>query len=187
MCSFRRRKLGHPPRSHKLPLHGDPTCLCLSVSPSATALSDARDEVRRRIVAGDIPTDGLVVELAAGDYPLAEPLRLGPEDTGSASAPITWRAQAGKTYVFLAASCCRTSSPSPMPKFASASPRRRATTSGRSTCGPTASPTSASPSPVDWSCSSTRTDDPGTLAKTRIRQDHRPRRWRARRCAWHQG
>ncbi len=101
MCSFRRRKLGHPPRSHKLPLHGDPTCLCLSVSPSATALSDARDEVRRRIVAGDIPTDGLVVELAAGDYPLAEPLGLGPEDTGSASAPITWRAQAGKNVRLL--------------------------------------------------------------------------------------
>jgi len=74
---------------------------CLSVSPSATALSDARDEVRRRIVAGDIPTDGLVVELAAGDYPLAEPLRLGPEDAGSASAPITWRAQAGKNVRLL--------------------------------------------------------------------------------------
>ncbi len=74
---------------------------CLSVSPSATALSDARDEVRRRNVAGDIPTDGLVVELAAGDYPLAEPLRLGPEDAGSASAPITWRAQAGKNVRLL--------------------------------------------------------------------------------------
>ena len=72
----------------------------LSVTPGADALIEARDEVRRRLAAGAVPAEGLVVELAGGDYPLREALSFGPED-GRAGATVTWRARAGETVRWL--------------------------------------------------------------------------------------
>ena len=65
------------------------------VSPGPTALLDAREIVRHRIANGDIPAAGLVIELAGGDYPLTGAFGLGPEDAGSAGAPVTWQAAPG--------------------------------------------------------------------------------------------
>lgn len=57
--------------------------------PFAT-LARARDEVRALKSAS--PAAGLVVEIAAGQYPLAEPVIFGPEDSGTATCPTEYRA-----------------------------------------------------------------------------------------------
>ena len=62
--------------------------------PFAT-LERARDEVRKLKQAGPLPTGGVVVELAAGVYELARPLELTAADSGSAEAPIVYRAASG--------------------------------------------------------------------------------------------
>lgn len=41
----------------------------------------------------------VVVEVRGGTYYLDEPLVLGPEDSGTAEAPVTWRARAGEEVV----------------------------------------------------------------------------------------
>lgn len=58
--------------------------------PFAT-LARARQAVRDLRVAGRL-TGGATVALRGGVYRLTEPLRLGPEDSGTAAAPIVWRA-----------------------------------------------------------------------------------------------
>ena len=72
----------------------------LSVTPGPRALTDARDEVRRRLAAGDVPPEGIVVELDAGDYPLDAPLALGAADGG---VPVVWRARGGEAARLLGA------------------------------------------------------------------------------------
>jgi hypothetical protein len=69
----------------------------LHVSPGPTALIDTRDEVRRRLATGDLPAGGLTIELAGGDYPIGETIHFGPQDAGTSTAPVTWRARAGET------------------------------------------------------------------------------------------
>ena len=54
-------------------------------------LTRARDELRRLKAAGKLPR-GATVNLRGGVYRLSEPLRLGPEDSGTPAAPILWRA-----------------------------------------------------------------------------------------------
>ena len=54
-------------------------------------LERARDELRNIKKAGTLPAGGIVVELGGGSYPLAGPLALSAEDSGTASAPIQWR------------------------------------------------------------------------------------------------
>ena len=55
----------------------------------------ARDAVRRLRAAnwGRLPAGGVEIVFADGTYPLAEPLCLTHEDSGSDGAPITWRAE----------------------------------------------------------------------------------------------
>ena len=62
--------------------------------PFAT-LPRARDEVRKLKQAGPLPAGGVVVEVAAGTYELAQPLELTAEDAGTAEAPIVYRAADG--------------------------------------------------------------------------------------------
>jgi hypothetical protein len=62
--------------------------------PFAT-LSRARDEIRVLKQAGPLPAGGATVEVAAGVYELAEPLELTAADSGTAEAPIVYRASAG--------------------------------------------------------------------------------------------
>jgi hypothetical protein len=62
--------------------------------PFAT-LGRARDEIRKLKQAGSLPAGGVTVELAAGVYELAQPLELRAEDSGTAEAPIVYRAAAG--------------------------------------------------------------------------------------------
>ncbi|MBI2301580.1 MAG: hypothetical protein HYU66_21980, partial [Armatimonadetes bacterium] len=50
----------------------------------------AQQEVRRLLAAGQLPA-GVTVNLRAGTYELSKPLTLGPEDSGSADAPVVWR------------------------------------------------------------------------------------------------
>ena len=56
-------------------------------------LERARDEIRRIKAAGGLPAGGIVVELQEGTYELARPFELGEEDSGSAGAPIVYRAR----------------------------------------------------------------------------------------------
>jgi len=58
-------------------------------------LERARDEVRKIKTAGGLPPGGVVVELAEGTYELKRPFALGREDSGSALAPIVYRARHG--------------------------------------------------------------------------------------------
>ena len=62
--------------------------------PFAT-LERARDEIRRLKKAAALPIDGIVVELRAGMYELNKPFALTQEDSGTATAPITYRAHVG--------------------------------------------------------------------------------------------
>jgi len=64
--------------------------------PFAT-LERARDEIRQLKRDGQLPAGGIVVELAAGDYELTQPFALTEEDSGTPSAPITYRARPGET------------------------------------------------------------------------------------------
>lgn len=59
------------------------------------SLERARDEIRRLKSAGLLPADGLVVELAPGTYERDRVFELSAEDSGTAEAPITYRAAAG--------------------------------------------------------------------------------------------
>lgn len=66
--------------------------------PFAT-LAQARDAIRRLKQAGggDLPVGGVQVILVAGDYPVRETFTLGAEDSGSAVAPVVYRATPGAT------------------------------------------------------------------------------------------
>ncbi|MCP5521219.1 MAG: right-handed parallel beta-helix repeat-containing protein [Verrucomicrobiales bacterium] len=66
--------------------------------PFAT-LAQARDAIRRLKQAGggDLPVGGVQVILVAGDYPVRETFTLGAEDSGSAVAPVVYRAAPGAT------------------------------------------------------------------------------------------
>ena len=68
-----------------------------AVAPFAT-LQRAQTEVRR-IKADGLPAGGVRVLLRGGAYELTEPLALGPEDSGSAEAPIAWAAWPGERPV----------------------------------------------------------------------------------------
>lgn len=57
-------------------------------------LERARDEVRQSRVHGDV-----VIELAGGEYILERTLVLGPDDSGSPGAPVTYRAAKGAAAV----------------------------------------------------------------------------------------
>ena len=63
--------------------------------PLAT-LTGARDAIRRLKRKGALPKGGVTVEIAGGTYALSEPLALGAEDSGTAEAPVTYRAAKGQ-------------------------------------------------------------------------------------------
>ncbi len=69
-----------------------------AVPPACADLAAARDRVRA-ILTGFREGGGrprpVVVEIHDGVYELASPLVLGPEDSGSPGAPVTWRAAPG--------------------------------------------------------------------------------------------
>ncbi|HEU5080157.1 MAG TPA: hypothetical protein VFT72_13170 [Opitutaceae bacterium] len=65
--------------------------------PFAT-LERARNAVRERLARGKLRGD-LVVEVSAGRYELAAPLRLEPEDSGQPGARVIYRAAAGERVI----------------------------------------------------------------------------------------
>ncbi len=72
-------------------------------SPAAAfaTVERARDEIRTLKAGPNAPADGFVVEIAGGVYNLATSLAFGPEDSGTAKAPIIYRAAPGETPRFL--------------------------------------------------------------------------------------
>ena len=63
-------------------------------------LERARDEIRRLKKEAGLPPGGVVVELAPGTHQRRRPFELSAEDSGTASAPIVYRArQRGKAIV----------------------------------------------------------------------------------------
>lgn len=52
----------------------------------------ARDHVRALRAAGSFPSEGVVVELADGEYTMDAPLALSREDSGTEAAPVVWAA-----------------------------------------------------------------------------------------------
>lgn len=62
--------------------------------PFAT-LERARDELRRRRQRGTLPERGCRVEVRGGRYRLEQPFELTAEDSGTADARITYRAESG--------------------------------------------------------------------------------------------
>lgn len=69
----------------------------MSDGPIAT-LSRARDRVRELKKGAPTPTP-ITVDIRGGRYTLAEPLRLGPNDSGEKDAPITYAAHPGEKPV----------------------------------------------------------------------------------------
>jgi len=59
----------------------------------------ARDRIRALKKAGPLPAGGVVVLFAAGRYELAQPLALTAEDSGTADAPIEYRAARGQPAI----------------------------------------------------------------------------------------
>jgi hypothetical protein len=59
-------------------------------------LARARDEIRKIKKSGTLPAGGMVVELRGGSYELAVTLELSADDSGTATAPIEWRARCGE-------------------------------------------------------------------------------------------
>ena len=98
--------------------------------PFAT-LERARDEVRRFRQDGKMPKGGLTVWLGGGDYLRTNALALDAADSGTAKAPITWRARKGKPSACSAGGDCLASSPLPMQRAWRGCPRQPAATSGR--------------------------------------------------------
>jgi hypothetical protein len=68
--------------------------------PLAT-LTAARDRIRTLKAAGGLPEGGVTVWLSAGIYELAAPLQLTAADSGTPTAPITYRAADGATVRLL--------------------------------------------------------------------------------------
>lgn len=64
------------------------------------SLQRARDEIRRLKGRGPLPLGGVAVEIAPGHYPVRETLVLSAEDSGSAGAPIVYRAAGAERPVF---------------------------------------------------------------------------------------
>lgn len=62
--------------------------------PFAT-LERARDEIRAIKKKDGLPKGGIVVEVLGGRYQLARPVELTAEDSGTAEAPILYRARPG--------------------------------------------------------------------------------------------
>ncbi|MBU0607865.1 MAG: right-handed parallel beta-helix repeat-containing protein, partial [Armatimonadetes bacterium] len=54
------------------------------------SLAGARDAIRKLKAAGPL-TEPITVRVAKGAYPMTEPLVLGPQDSGTAAAPITYQ------------------------------------------------------------------------------------------------
>ena len=80
---------------------GDDTAAGTAQAPFATP-TRARDAVRAARVDGALPEGGVRVVIHGGTYRLAEPLTLGPEDSGTAEAPIVYAAAAGERPVLSA-------------------------------------------------------------------------------------
>ncbi len=66
--------------------------------PFAT-LERARDAVRALKASGAMPADGVEVILRGGVHPLSAPVAFGPEDSGTATAPVVYRANPGEKAV----------------------------------------------------------------------------------------
>ncbi len=79
-------------------LNGDDAGAGTADAPFRT-LERARDAIREMKADDDLPAGGVTVMIDAGRYELSRPLELGPEDAGTAEAPITWRARPGATVV----------------------------------------------------------------------------------------
>jgi hypothetical protein len=62
-------------------------------------LERSRDALRALKAAGPLPDGGVAVVLAAGVYPRTQSFTLGAEDSGTASAPILYRAAPGATAI----------------------------------------------------------------------------------------
>ena len=60
------------------------------------SLERARDEIRKVRGAGALPGGGLVVEVQAGTYELAQTFELTAEDSGTAECPLIYRAAPGR-------------------------------------------------------------------------------------------
>ena len=56
------------------------------------SLERARNAIRELTTAGELPKGGVTVWLRGGDYFRTNALELGPSDSGTANAPIIWRA-----------------------------------------------------------------------------------------------
>lgn len=63
------------------------------------SLTGARDAIRKLKAAGPL-TEAVVVRIAAGTYRLAGPISFGPQDSGSAGAPIRYEAASAEKPVF---------------------------------------------------------------------------------------
>jgi hypothetical protein len=84
-----------------------PPVLVLHVSPAGAdaeagtadhpflTLERARDEIRARKRRGDLPAGGVEVAIRAGTYPVTQSFRLTAEDSGTATAPVVYRAAGG--------------------------------------------------------------------------------------------
>ena len=68
-------------------------------APFAT-LTRARDAIRQ-LQAGGGPRQAVTVVVRGGTYSLATPLTLGAEDSGTAAAPVVYRAQAGEQAILI--------------------------------------------------------------------------------------
>ncbi len=88
---------GNDAWSGKLPAPND----AKTDGPFAT-LAKARNRMRQLKAAGQLD-DGGTVFVRGGDYELRETFALGPEDSGTAEAPVVYRAYAGEKPVLLGA------------------------------------------------------------------------------------
>jgi hypothetical protein len=64
------------------------------------SIERAREEIRNMKRGGGLPKGGVAVEVAGGEYSGAQTFKLGRDDSGTADAPITYRAAPGATPVF---------------------------------------------------------------------------------------
>ncbi len=64
------------------------------------SLERAREEIRNMRRGGRLPKGGVAVEVAGGEYSVAQTFKLEQQDSGTAESPIVYRAAAGETPVF---------------------------------------------------------------------------------------
>ena len=98
LLSAQHNTIAEPPTTIYVAPNGNDSAGGTEAAPLAT-ITAAQKRIRDLKAAGKLPKGGAAVELLGGRYQLDKPIELTAEDSGTAEAPITYRARPGETVL----------------------------------------------------------------------------------------